>query len=182
MTTPARKTNAAKGRRGNQEADELKAALNPDIPVFAFPPDLNPLHEKIWTEIVNTKTGDYWTKGDIPLLKMYCRCAYDIERLTEDIDTEGEVIFNARGNPVVNPKVVVRGFAEGRLMTLATKLRMQPSSRTDPRTEDKSNTRKKAAAGAAQKIAESGEDGDPESENLLAGAGLPVAGGKRLVQ
>lgn len=155
------------GKRGDRSARELQAALSPDVPCFPWPEDLPEDQRSTWTDIVNTKTCDYWTRGDIPLLRMYCRAVADIERLTNDIEEEGEIVRNGKGNPVVNPKVVVRGFAEGRLMTLATKLRMQPSSRVDPKTETRSNIRKKAAEDAAKTI-----NGGAEDDGLLAGSNM----------
>lgn len=166
--------NPAKGRRGSQAVDQFQAELHPETPVFPFPKDFHQKYLPFWVDIVNTKAADYWTRGDVTLLKMYCRCAADIERLCDDIENEGEVIINQRGNPVVNPKVVVRGFAEARLMALATKLRMQPSSRVALDTEKNKGIRKKAAAAAARTV-----DADPD--NLLAGGadygdgdGLPL--------
>lgn len=168
-TTPARKKveRPQTGKRGDRTARELQAALKPEVPCFPWPDDLPEEQRATWTDIVNTKTCDYWTRGDLPLLRMYCRCVADVERLTNEIMEEGELIRNAKGNAVVNPKAVLRGFAEARLMTLATKLRMQPSSRVDPKTETRSNVRKKAAEDAARTI--NGEMGVGD-DGLLAGS------------
>lgn len=156
-------SNAQPGKRGAQAQTALAEALQDDsTPVFPYPKALPEKHKSIWRQTVNTKTGDYWSKGDVPILVMYCRCAWDIDDLTEDIEREGAVIENARGNPVVNPKVVVRGFAESRLMSLCTKLRLQPSSRMDTKNEGNQG-KKKARATAAANVVQ--EDGD----NLLAG-------------
>jgi P27 family predicted phage terminase small subunit len=151
------------GRRGAQARSALAEALDAEKPVFPWPRTLPEEFRDIWTETVNTKTGEYWSRGDIPILEIYCRNAGDIRRLSTEIKDEGEIIFNANGNPVVNPKIVVRGYAESKLMTLCTKLRLQPSSRMDSKGED-GQLKKKGKAVRAAKVIGEDEDG------LLAGA------------
>lgn len=156
------KPTPARGRRGAQARNALNEALNPEAPVFPWPATLPEEFRDIWTTTVNTKTGDYWSKGDIPILEIYCRNAADIRRLSQEIYDEGEIIYNANGNPVVNPKIVVRGYAESKLMSLCTKLRLQPSSRMDTKGENSQLGKKGKATRAAQVI-------DDDSDNLLAG-------------
>lgn len=153
-TTPT----PSKGRRGAAAQAALNEAVNDNIPVFPWPNSLPEEFHDIWTVTVNTKTGDYWSKGDVPLLEMYCRNAADIRRLSMEIKDEGEIIFNANGNPVVNPKIMVRGYAEGRLMSLCTKLRLQPSSRMDTKGETSQLNKKGKATRAAKVIADDEDD------------------------
>lgn len=160
---------ANKGKRGEQAQAALAEAINEEVPVFPWPRSLPEEFQDIWLETVNTKTGDYWSRGDVPLLEMYCRNAADIRRLSEEIKEEGEIILNANGNPVVNPKIMVRGYAESKLMSLCTKLRLQPSSRMDTKGED-GQLKKKTKAIRAAKVIEN------DSDDLLATAsfGTPV--------
>lgn len=151
-----------KGKRGANAQSALGEAINTARPVFPWPDTLPKDFRDIWRDTVNTKTGDYWSKGDVPLLEMYCRNAADIRRLSEEIKDEGEIIYNANGNPVVNPKIVVRGYAESKLMTLCTKLRLQPSSRMDTKGEGGQLKKKTKANNAAAVI-------DDDDDNLLAG-------------
>ncbi len=146
---------------GDRIAAELAAAMKArqsGLPVFPHPEELPDEHKPFWTELVNSKPHDYFTFGDIPLLKLYCRAAADIERLDRQISQEGEVIRNARGNPVVNPRVVVRSIAETRLMALATKLRAQPSARMDSINDKKQQEKKNNAEKTARTIDEDGDD------------------------
>lgn len=152
---------AGKGRRGAAAQAALIEAVNDAQPVFPWPKTLPEHLREVWTTTVNTKTGDYWSKGDIPILEIYCRNAEDIRRLTNEITDEGEIIFNANGNPVVNPKIVVRGYAESKLMALCTKLRLQPSSRMDTKGETGQLKKKTKAKAAAQVI-------DDDEDSLLA--------------
>jgi len=162
----ATKRNAALGRRGNQQAAELKAALTPDVPLFPYAEGLTEEEKPIWLDMVNSQPVDFFTRGDVPLLKMYCRAYADVERLTNDIREEGEVITNANDNLVMNPKVTARNYAEARLMSLSTKLRMQPQSRTTIRGQEAKAGRKAAARNVAKAI---------EDDDLLAG-GLDTPG------
>ena len=146
-------------------AAELAAALSSKkdgLPSFPFPPELPEAHKPYWVELVNSRPLGYFNKGDLTLLKMYCRAAYDSERLSHEIDKEGEVIRNAKGNPVVNPKVVVRSIAEQRVMSLAAKLRVQPSARYDSGNDKKQQEKVKHAEEAAATI-------QSDEDDLLAG-------------
>lgn len=165
MSDTATKPTPNKGKRGANAQAALGEASSPMRPVFPWPPSLPSDFRDIWRDTVNTKTGDYWSKGDVPLLEMYCRNAADIRRLSEEIKEEGEIIFNANGNPVVNPKIVVRGYAESKLMTLCTKLRLQPSSRMDTKGEGGQLKKKTKATNAAAVI-------DDDEDDLLARAGM----------
>ncbi len=152
--------NPAKGFR-KKDMELLKTAISGE-PCFPYAKGLIEEEKEIWRDIVNTKAGDYWNQGDVPILKMYCRLTADIERLTAEIRSEGEVLFNSNGNPVVNPKITIRSFSEARLMTLCSKLRMQPSSRKSIADEAGGNA-KVTRARAAAKVIHDDEDG------LLAG-------------
>lgn len=148
--------------RLQRKRDALAEALASGEPVFPYPEELPEEHRKLWRDTVNTKTGSYWTKADTPLLLIYCRSVSDIIRLSAEIDDEGEMIYNAKNNPVVNPKIVIRGYAEARLMSLCTKLRLQPTARMDTNDEKNQLKQKRTATNAAKTM----EDDD---DSLLAG-------------
>lgn len=175
---PAQEREERRTRRMTTEARqkaELSAALDAKrtgAPVFPCPPELPEAHRPYWSELVNSRPHDYFNRGDIPLLKLYCRAAYDIDLLDRQIEAEGCVIPNARGNPVVNPKVVVRSIAESRLMTLSVKLRAQPASRYDSANDKKQSEKVKKATAAAETLIGSASGIDDDDGALLAGGGL----------
>jgi len=149
------------GRGRQRAAAELAAALSfkkNGEPAFSYPPELPAEHKPYWLEVVNSRPLNYFNAGDITLLKMYCRAAYDSERLSKEIDREGEVIRNQKGNPVVNPKVLVRSINESRVMSLSAKLRVQPSARYDSGNDKKQAEKTRNAEGAARTIDEDGDD------------------------
>lgn len=152
---------------GDRQQAELVAALRAKAtgaPVFPFPPELKDEHKPYWTETVNSKPHDYFNAGDIHLLKLYCRVAADIDRLDREIAEEGSVVLNARGNPIVNPRVVVRSLAETRLLSLSTKLRLQPSARYSSDDDRSQGAKKKKADAAARAM----DDDDGDDDGLIA--------------
>jgi phage terminase small subunit len=150
--------------QSNRRADELHAQMAARMkgePVFPYPAELPKEHQPYWLELVNSFPKDHFQVSDITLMKLYCRCAYDIERTTAKIEEEGEVVMGGRG-PMVNPRVKVRGDCVNTLMSIATKFRNQPASRVN--TENFGTRQEKAqkAAGAASSIHE-------DDDGLLAG-------------
>jgi phage terminase small subunit len=150
--------------QSNRKTLELEAQLKARVsntPVFPFPPELRDALKPYWLELVNSFPADHFQVSDVPLMKLYCRCAYDIERTSLLIEEEGEVVIGGRGAPMVNPRVKVRGDAQNNLLALATKFRNQPASRTN--TENFGNRQGKASK--ANRAAKAVEEGD----GLLAG-------------
>lgn len=146
---------------GDRQQAELKAALHAKLtgePVFKFPAELHEDHRPYWVEVVNCKPHDYFNMGDIHLLKLYCRVAADIDRLDREIAGEGSVVLNARGNPIVNPRVLVRAMAETRMMTLSTKLRLQPSSRYNSEQDTLQGEKKKKVDKAVRALGDDDDD------------------------
>ena len=95
-----------------------------------YPVELPKAHRVYWTELVMSVGSDHFTMGDIVAMKLYCRCAHDIDRCNQMIEQEGDVVHGGRG-PIVNPRVKVRQASEATLMTILTKFRNQPASRAN---------------------------------------------------
>lgn len=154
-------------RMPDRQQAELTAALSAKLkgaPMFPFPAELKDEHKPYWVETVNSKPHDYFNLGDVHLLKLYCRVAADIDRLDREIAEEGSVVLNGRANPIVNPRVLVRGFAETRLLSLSSKLRLQPASRYDSENDKKQGVKKKRADAAVNAI-------EDDEDDLLATSG-----------
>lgn len=145
---------------------ELEAAIekrrNGD-PVFPYPIGLPEKHKPYWLELVNSKPHDYFNLGDLPLLKLYCRAAYDVERMDRMIEVQGDVYFTSKGGRAMNPLIQARAISEARLLSISTKFRSQPASRLDTDT-DKKQQRKKDRADKTAEYMDDDEDG------LLAGS------------
>lgn len=70
-----------------------------------------PAHIKInaaampfWEAIVLARAADTWNPVDLQHAANLARCQEHIERLSEEIEKEGDVLVNAKGTPVTNPK------------------------------------------------------------------------------
>jgi phage terminase small subunit len=155
--------------QGNRRTEELNAAMQARLhgeAKFPYPPELRDELRPFWLELVNSFPKDHFQASDVPMMKLYCRAAYDIERISLKLDEEGEVVFGPKGNPMVNPRVKVRTDAQNMLLMISTKFRNQPASRTN--TENHKNRQGKASAAnqAADTLAEDEDSGD----SLLAGS------------
>lgn len=149
--------------RRTLELQAQMASLRTGIPIFPPPADLDPRYLPYWVELVNSFPTDHFQISDLPLMRMYVRCAYDIERITRMIDEEGEVVFGAKAAIVPNPRIRVRTDAQMMLLSLTTKFRNQPASRVNSEL-GKARGAKAAGAAAAGRAVAGDEDG------LLAGA------------
>lgn len=150
---------------GDRKAAELAASIDlraVDKPVFPYPSDLREEYKPYWLTLVNSKPADYFTNGDIPLLKMYCRAAWEVDELDVQIRREGHTIEGAKGGMILNPAVTARSIAETRILSLATKLRCQPSSRMDSENDKKQTEKSKRAQQTAKNLL--GGSGDDDSD------------------
>lgn len=57
-----------------------------------------------WRAIVGARASDSWNNSDLAKAANLARCQADIERLSDEIMEEGDIITNDRGTPIVNPK------------------------------------------------------------------------------
>lgn len=150
--------------RRTMELEAQMAARLYNEPIFPYPPEMPKELRPYWVELVNSFPKDHFRISDITLMKMYCQCAYDIERQSIKIGEEGEVVIGGRGQAIVNPRCKVRESNRGTLLALATKFRNQPASRQNTANFNR-NQRKSAIAGeAAQTLAD-------DDEGLLARPG-----------
>lgn len=57
-----------------------------------------------WESIVRARAKDSWNNSDLENAASLARCKADVERIQLEIESEGDVIENARGTPIINPK------------------------------------------------------------------------------
>lgn len=165
---PPRSRRMNPAERQKAELEAVMRSKRTGEPKYPFPPELDDRFKPYWREMVDARPHDYFSIEDAPLMKMYCRAAWEVDVLTKEIDDEGHVVLNAKMNPTVNPRVFVRNLVEGRLLALATKLRLQPASRYSSENDKNQGAKAKKAGEAADAI----EDDD---EDLLAGTDGGVA-------
>lgn len=57
-----------------------------------------------WYAITGARAANSWNDSDLSKAGNLARCQADIERLTDEIQDEGDIIKNDKGTPIVNPK------------------------------------------------------------------------------
>src|SRR5918993_275946 len=93
------------------------------------PPHLGERARKLFTEIVSATDSRHFVPSDEPLLARYCEAIAQSERAEEALRSEGDVV---NGRP--SPWIAVQTSSVRTIATLATRLRLSPHSRTDPKT------------------------------------------------
>lgn len=116
-------------------------AINPPGHVHLRPSD-----RPYWDAIVRARARDSWTDADLILAGNLARCNADIERLQREIDSEGDVVENARGTPVVNPRHALLETLSRRSVALSRMLQVHAqATQGDSRDQAKRATRQRAA-------------------------------------
>ena len=101
MTQPKKRSVRADSSAGKAAA--VRAAIDKPL----SPPrhvKLRPGDRPFWTNIVRARARDTWTDVDLAKAANLARCQADIERVSQELAEEGDVINNQRGTPIVNPK------------------------------------------------------------------------------
>lgn len=107
---------------------------------------LRPEDRPYWDAVVRARARDSWTDADLILAGNLARCNADIERLQKEIDTEGDVVTNARGTPVVNPRHTLLETLSRRSVALSRMLQVHAqATQGDSRDQAKRATRQREA-------------------------------------
>lgn len=95
-----------KRKRSDSSAAAIGAFKNaiegpPNPPAHVNLPDYA---RPFWDSIVSARARDKWNDSDYEMAANLARCKADIERLQAEIYEEGDVIENAKGTQIMNPK------------------------------------------------------------------------------
>jgi hypothetical protein len=93
------------------------------------PEDLSPPAKEVWSEIVSAVPGEHFRASDEPLLRSYAEACALADQAAAQLATNGPVVAGK-----VSPWLVVLEKAHRAQSALAIRLRLCPSSRTDPKT------------------------------------------------
>lgn len=80
-------------------ADALAGSIEPPAHIRLRSGD-----RPFWDSIILARARHLWDDADLELAGNLARCKADVERLQTEIDSEGDIISNERGTPIVNPK------------------------------------------------------------------------------
>ena len=98
---------------------------------------------EFWDAIMRTRARTEWTDADLVNAGNMARCMADIERISRELETEGDVVENARGTLVANPKHGILESMSRRIMALMRL--MQMNARSTGQAEDKVKARAQEA-------------------------------------
>jgi hypothetical protein len=122
--------------RSDSAASAIDAMVNaskplPDIPAHVR---LDKRHIPFWDGIIRARARSEWIETDLVVAAQLARTQYDIEKESETLESEGSVIENARGTPVMNPRHAVLEQLARREMALMRALRITGAAAgIDPR-------------------------------------------------
>jgi hypothetical protein len=122
--------------RSDSAASAIDAMVNaskplPDIPAHVR---LDKRHLPFWDGIIRARARSEWIETDLVVAAQLARTQYDIEKESETLESEGSVIENARGTPVMNPRHAVLEQLARREMALMRALRITGAAAgIDPR-------------------------------------------------
>ena len=128
-------------------AGSLKA---PGVPAHVR---LRKTDKPFWDAVVRARDYSSWTDNDLVLAGNLARCMADIERLQTEIDAEGDVIVNARGTQIMNPKHSLLETLSRRSVALSRMLQVHAqATQGDSREQKKRNQSHRNSVKVAESI------------------------------
>jgi hypothetical protein len=113
-------------KRADSADAAIRAMVNAALPLPDVPGHVRLREEDrpFWVGVVRARAREEWTETDLVVAAQLARCQRDIEREQELVDSEGSVIENQRGAPVMNPRHAVLEQLARREMALMRSLRI----------------------------------------------------------
>ena len=150
--------------RSDSESAAVRAAQNAAAGVID-PPAHVKLRESdrpFWDSIVSARARDSWNTSDLEVAANVARAKADIERLTEEIQTEGDIVTNDRGTQIINPKHTLLETLTRRVMAGSRMLHVHAEATNG-------ESREQRGKNAAQKDAEKAGDAQQDEAPLIPG-------------
>ena len=81
----------------------------------------------IWRVLMRARARDEWSDPDLHHAANLTRCLADIERISTELNAEGDTVENARGTVIVNPKHSLLEVLSRRAVALTRLLHLHAS-------------------------------------------------------
>jgi hypothetical protein len=105
-------------------------------PTYVSPsPHLSPAHRKIFTDVVRTMPPEHFRDCDVPILMRFVEAIAMCERAGREMEVTGGPVVDG----VVNTWFGVYQKSAWTVSIIATRLRMTPHARRDPKTVARSH-------------------------------------------
>lgn len=116
--------------RSDSVTAAVKAAQAASIGPIAPPAHirLRDIDIPYWNSIVQARAVDTWTDIDLAHAANLAHCQADINRIQEELEDENDIITNAKGTAVVNPKHALLNTLSVRSMALSAKLHVHAAA------------------------------------------------------
>ena len=100
------RTTKPKRQRSDSKTAAAKTMASAGAEVIDPPSHINlrPGDRPFWDSIVRARARDLWTHVDLENAANLARCKADIERIQKLVDIEGDIVVNAKGTPIPNPR------------------------------------------------------------------------------
>jgi hypothetical protein len=115
-------------------SDSVTAAVNA-AQAASLGPIAPPAHIRLrdidipyWNSIVLARAADTWTDIDLAHAANLAHCQADINRIQEELEDEDDIVTNAKGTKVVNPKHALLNTLSVRSMALSAKLHVHAAA------------------------------------------------------
>lgn len=109
-----------------------------------------------WLAVVRARARAEWNEADLVHAGNMARCMADVERISSELEHEDDIVTNARGTPIPNPKYAILQQLSARAMALSRLMQMQ--SRAEAPAEKRQAAR--AQERKAREVAGTLEDED----------------------
>jgi hypothetical protein len=95
-----------------------------------------------WSTIIRSRARVEWSENDLVIAAQLARTQFEMEQTSELLESEGSVIENFRGTPVMNPRQSVIEQLARRQFALMRSLQMSGAAGSGSRKEDLQKSRK----------------------------------------
>lgn len=133
---------------------EMLRSKPPEVPAHIhLPDDARPS----WDSIVRAREYNAWTQVDLEHVANLAICLSDLDRLRQEVRIEGDVIENARGTPVVNPKHQLMETLSRRSVALSRMLHVHAEATAGDSRDDKTRNAKQRELSAQREALDDGD-------------------------
>lgn len=113
--------------------------------------ELKPEHLVYWKAITDARAQ--WTTIDLMHAGNLARCLWSIEENTRQLDREGDVVYNAKGTQIMNPRFTVLEQLSRRAVSLSSKIQIHAGATMGEAKQAKGkNTAKRQALEAMDEV------------------------------
>lgn len=141
-------------------SDSAKAAINAAINASSPLPEcpghvrLRERDQPFWVDILRARARNEWTEADLIVAGQLARCMSDIERESEEMESEGSVIRNEKGTMCMNPRNSVLEQLARRELALMRTLKMAGVATGNTRDLEKGRKLQREAEQARSEISD----------------------------